>query len=65
MTKTITVEIDERSLIAAAGLLGTGSDEETIVTLVENAAERVANIERIRAEHAEEDARVAADRAAR
>ena len=38
MTTTVTVEVDEEELIAAAELLGTGSREETLRKLVANAA---------------------------
>jgi hypothetical protein len=60
VTTTVTVEVDEDELTAAAGLLGTSSREETLRTLVANAAARAANVARKRAEIAE---REAADRA--
>jgi hypothetical protein len=61
MTTTITVEVDEDELTAAAGLLDATSREETIRKLVANAAARAANVARKRAEIAE---REAADKAA-
>jgi hypothetical protein len=61
MTTTVTVEVDEDELTAAAALLGTSSREETVRKLVANAAARAANVARKRAEIAE---REAADRAA-
>jgi hypothetical protein len=61
MTTTVTVEVDEDELTAAAGLLGTSSREETVRRLVANAAARAANVARKRAEIAE---REAADKAA-
>lgn len=61
MTTTVTVEVDEDELTAAAELLGTSSSEETVRRLVANAAARAANVARKRAEIAE---REAADRAA-
>ena len=61
MTTTLTVEVDEEELTAAAELLGTSSREETVRRLVANAAARAANVARKRAEIAE---REAADRAA-
>ena len=60
MTTTVTVEVDEDDLTAAAGLLGTSSRGETLQKLVTNAAARAANVARKRAEIAE---REAADRA--
>jgi len=60
MTTTVTVEVDEDELTAAARLLGTSSREETLRQLVANAAARAANVARKRAEIAE---REAADRA--
>jgi hypothetical protein len=61
VTTTVTVEVDEAELTAAAGLLGTTSREETVRRLVANAAARAANVARKRAEIAE---REAADKAA-
>ena len=60
VTTTVTVEVDEDELTAAAGLLGTSSREETLRKLVANAAARAANVAHKRAEIAE---REAADRA--
>jgi hypothetical protein len=40
VTTTVTVEVDEDELTAAAGLLGTSSREETLRKLVANAAAR-------------------------
>ena len=60
MTTTVTVEVDEDELTAAAELLGTSSREETVQKLVANAAARAVNVTRKRAEIAE---REAADRA--
>ena len=56
MTTTVTVEVDEEELTAAAELLGTGSREETLRKLVANAAARAANVARKRAEIAEREA---------
>jgi hypothetical protein len=61
MTTTVTVEVDEDELTAAAELLGTSSREETVRKLVANAAARAVNVTRKRAEIAE---REAADKAA-
>jgi hypothetical protein len=44
VTTTVTVEVDEDELTAAAGLLGTSSREETLRKLVANAAARAANV---------------------
>jgi ribosomal protein L12E/L44/L45/RPP1/RPP2 len=46
MTTTVTVEVDEEALTAAARLLGTGSHEETLQKLVASAAARAASIAR-------------------
>lgn len=62
MTKTITVEVDEQALTAAAGLLGTTTDEDTLIGAIQRLAERAANIAQIRADIAEIDAREAAER---
>jgi hypothetical protein len=63
MTTTVTVDVDEDELTAAAEFLGTSSREETVRRLVANAAERAANVARKRAEIAErEAAEKAADR---
>jgi pSer/pThr/pTyr-binding forkhead associated (FHA) protein len=53
VTTTVTVEVDEGELTAAAELLGTSSREETLRKLVANAAARAANVARKRAEIAE------------
>jgi hypothetical protein len=52
MTTTVTVEVDEDELTAAAELLGTSSREETVRRLVANAAARAANVARKRADMA-------------
>jgi Arc/MetJ family transcription regulator len=56
MTTTVTVEVDEEELTAAAEFLGTSSREETVRKLVTNAAARAANVALKRAEIAEREA---------
>jgi hypothetical protein len=62
MTRTITVEVDEEKLAAAAGLLGTTTDEDTLVRAIHRLADRAANMAEIRAHIAEIDAEYAASK---